>query len=215
MHASNKHSSTSGVSVTVGNLKGGTGKSTTSVYLALALAKRGGRVLLVDADDANATAYSWVEMAGEEWPSNIIVQRWPTLHVGRLVSENKDTFDHVVIDTGRDAAVLRSALHVTDLFLLPMAPTMPEVARLQDTLDAASEVGAVKELDLAILLTKARAGTRSARDVRAHLSSDLELPVFETEIPLAERYAQSMGSVPPLGFYGSVLSEVIARKEAQ
>lgn len=215
MQASKQAEASSGVSVTVGNLKGGTGKSTTSVYLALALAKRGGRVLLVDADDTNATAYSWVEMAGEEWPANIIVQRWPTLHVGRLVSDNKGTFDHVVIDTGRDPAVLRSALHVTDMFLLPMAPTMPEVARLQDTLNAASEVGAIKELDLAILLTKARAGTRSARDVRAHLKDGMELPVLDTEIPLSERYAQSMGSVPPLGFYGSVLSEVIARKEAR
>ena len=201
--------------LTVGNLKGGTGKSTTSVFLASALARYGGRVLLVDADDANATAYSWCELAGESWPTNIIVQRWPTLHVGRMVKENEGSFDHLVIDTGRDAAVLRSALHVSDMLVMPIAPPVPEIARLQGTIEAAAEVGAVKDLDLAILLTKVRRNTRAYVDVRQNLESERNLPVLETFIPMSEKYAQAMGggAIAATGDYGSVLSELLEKTE--
>ncbi len=48
--------------VTVLNLKGGTGKTTTAVYLAGGLA-RNGRTLLIDADPQRS-ALSWSEAAG-------------------------------------------------------------------------------------------------------------------------------------------------------
>ena len=44
--------------IAVGNLKGGTGKSTIAVNLACALADGGGSVVLVDAD-AQGTAVDW------------------------------------------------------------------------------------------------------------------------------------------------------------
>lgn len=195
--------------MTVGNLKGGTGKSTSSVYLALALAQRGDRVLLVCADDTNATTYSWVEMAGEDWPANVIVQRWPTLHLARLVRDSEGTFDHLVIDTGRDATILRNALTVTDLFLVPIAPSIAEIARLQDTLDCAAEVGAQKDLELAILLTRGGTNTRVLRDVRKHLVEDRQLPVISTFIPSSVRYYDAMGDTRTSPHYGPVLTEIL------
>lgn len=196
--------------LTVGNLKGGTGKSTTAVFLALALSRWWGRVLLVCADDSNATTYTWAEMAGDGWPSNITVQRWPTLHLAKMVREAEGLFDHLVIDTGRDPAVLRNALTVTDTFVMPIAPTVAEITRLQDTLNAAAEVGATKDLDLAILLTRAGLNTRSLADVRQHLTEERHLPVLSSVIPSLQRYAQAMGTVPRnVGPYGAALTELI------
>src|ERR1039458_5214031 len=61
--------------VTFGNLKGGVGKSTSSVYTALGLAAAGGRVLLVDADGTNRTCLKWSSMA-EDWPPSVTVVSW-------------------------------------------------------------------------------------------------------------------------------------------
>ena len=54
--------------ITVGNLKGGSGKTTTAVHLALGLAADG-RTLLVDADPEQPMAYEWSEVA-EDWPAD-------------------------------------------------------------------------------------------------------------------------------------------------
>ena len=49
------------MNIVVSNVKGGVGKTTTSVYLAAAAARRGrGPVLLVDADPQGSTA-EWYE----------------------------------------------------------------------------------------------------------------------------------------------------------
>ena len=54
--------------LTVGHLKGGTGKTTTAVHLALGLA-RSGRTLLVDADPDQDGALAWSQEAAD-WPAD-------------------------------------------------------------------------------------------------------------------------------------------------
>lgn len=50
--------------LTVGHLKGGTGKTTTAVHLALGLARQG-RTLLVDADPDQDGALAWSQEAAD------------------------------------------------------------------------------------------------------------------------------------------------------
>lgn len=63
--------------ITIGNIKGGVGKTTSAVYLALGLS-RSGRTLLVDADPEQASAFGWWEAAGESWPDACSVERCPS-----------------------------------------------------------------------------------------------------------------------------------------
>ena len=85
--------------IAVGNLKGGTGKSTIAVNLACALADGGGSVVLVDAD-AQGTAVDW--HAGSRLPVPVEAlalggernaQRW----VARVI-RLQAAADHVVVD---------------------------------------------------------------------------------------------------------------------
>ena len=55
--------------ITVGNLKGGSAKTTSAVHLALGLA-RDGRTLLVDADPEQPQSHEWAETAGDDWPAD-------------------------------------------------------------------------------------------------------------------------------------------------
>ena len=85
--------------IAIGNLKGGTGKSTIAVNLACALAESGDAVVLVDAD-AQATATDWhagrnLPVAVESLPlgGERDAQRW----VARVLSLKASTH-HVVVD---------------------------------------------------------------------------------------------------------------------
>ena len=131
------------VRITVGNLKGGVAKSTTSIYLACGLASAGGRVLLVDADGTNASALDWSSNA-EEWPTTVVVVPWPVEDLARRVRAVAGDYDHVVVDTGPEQSVLlRQALMVTDELVVPVSPSPMELRKLGHTFGAAAEVDAV------------------------------------------------------------------------
>ena len=102
--------------IAVGNLKGGTGKSTIAVNLACALAEDGDTVVLVDAD-AQGTATDW--HAGRQLPVAVEslplgaerdAQKW----VARVLSL-KAAADHVVVDLPPQAGLVIPCQPVDDL----------------------------------------------------------------------------------------------------
>lgn len=204
------------VRLTVGNLKGGTGKSTSAVLLALALARASSeRVLLVDADTVNATTFEWSEFAGDSWPESVTVNYWPSVTLAKRVRDVEHT-GHVVIDTGpSDASILRQALMVTDHLVIPIAATPAEATRMMPTLKAAAEVGATRnDLGVSALFTRTRQGTVSLRETKEAVA-ELGIPVLDTEVPFILQYSQAFGSVPDdLGVYPQVLVEILTNEES-
>lgn len=197
--------------ITVGMLKGGATRTTTSIYLALAEQERSGdRVLLVDADSANGTAFEWVEdaQASGEWPEEVEVAYWPVSSLVKRVKAVEDRYDSIVIDTGNDASAVRAGLQVTDHLLLPIAPTGTESTRLRPTLEAAAEVAQRRPIELSLLLTRVRR-TRSKIESRTALEEHMGLRVLRTEIPLLERFAAAYGTRPTdLTPYTEVVDEL-------
>lgn len=198
------------VRLVVGHLKGGTGKTTSAVLLALALAWSGRRVLLVDADGSNSSTYTWRDMAGDAWPENVRVVRWDTIDLPRLVRDSEHLFDDLVIDTGNDERMLRVALQVANVLVLPVGPQKAEIAKLQSTIDVAAEVAATRQdLHLGILFTRAPARSTNAAALRGHLVDERGLPVFDVSIPSLLKYSDAFGEVPrSLGAYGPLLTEI-------
>lgn len=200
--------------ITVGMLKGGASRTTTAVYLALAEHARSGKpVLLVDADPANGTAFEWAEDAREagQWPEGVQVAYWPVASLAKRVKAAG--VDSVVIDTGNDAAAIRSALEVTDHLVVPVAPTGTESTGLRPTLESAAEVAQRRPIQLSLLLTRVRR-TKSRVESRAALQEHLGLRVLTTEIPMLERFAAAYGTVPDdLSPYTDVIEELHAIEE--
>src|SRR4051812_26535971 len=82
----------------VTNLKGGSSKTTTTAFLAHALAEQGRQGLVVDADP-QASITRWAELA--EWAIPVVGMATGRLHVdlSQIHPRLDDTFDAVVIDT--------------------------------------------------------------------------------------------------------------------
>jgi len=176
------------VRLAVLNLKGGTGKTTSAVFLAAGL-NLDGPTLLVDADP-QGSALSWSEAAGGfEFP----VVALPVRDLHRRLPQLAGNYRHLVVDTPPgDAAIVRGALLAADLALLPIPPSLMDLDRLMPTLELLSEVEPLNPVRVLVLLTRVRRNTRSARAAREALA-ELGMPVMEAEIPLREAYAAAFG----------------------
>lgn len=201
--------------ITVGSLKGGVGRTTTSVHLALGLAETG-RTLLVDADPEQSSAFRWSELAGEHWPDRCVAVPLASRELARRVAQLAPDYEHVVIDTGpKNPGMLRQALSVTDHLVVPSSPRPLDLWELPPTFEVAAEVDATHPLLAAVLLVQVRAGTRSAGEARELLVDDLGLPVMDAQVRLREGVALSYGTCPTdLGDYAEVLTELLKGEQS-
>ncbi|MEI6419381.1 MAG: division plane positioning ATPase MipZ [Sphingomonadales bacterium] len=117
--------------IVLGNEKGGTGKSTTAVHIAVALALAGHRTALIDLDARQRTATRYLE---NRWhygqklgtplpaPDVVVVADGPDDVVElQLRLRQADAVDFLVIDTpGKDSALGRAALAAADTIVTPI-----------------------------------------------------------------------------------------------
>lgn len=194
--------------VTVANLKGGTGKTTTAIHIAAGLANQSqGMTALVDAD-AQGSALSWSEAAGG---LGFTVMGLPTKDVHRRVKDELAAFENVVIDTPPgDAATVRSALMAADAIVFPISPGLLDIDRIRPTLELFAETEPINPAPVWALLTRVRTNTKSARAARTIIEDELGFTTFAVEIPLREHYAGAFGlSVgEDLGNYSAVVTEL-------
>jgi len=129
--------------IVVAALKGGVGKTTISMLMAIRYAIAGLRVLYVDADPSSQSGSSWAEDAEKSgYPLPITCEHWPHNKVGKNVNAVKDDYDIVIVDAGGDAAgVLGSAMAAATFLMLVTTANRADYIRIMPTLQA-SIVGA-------------------------------------------------------------------------
>jgi chromosome partitioning protein len=150
------------VIVVVAALKGGVGKTTTSVYLA-ALAGPGKRtVTLVDADPQGSAA-DWVENAADEPLQALTVVEAPTERLLTRTLDRIDGDDVAVVDTppGHER-LLAKAFELADVVVVPTRVGGVETARVEAVLDLVP-----KKLPVGLVICSARTFTRDYQDTLA------------------------------------------------
>jgi chromosome partitioning protein len=107
----------------VGNTKGGVGKTTLSVNIAVTLARDGRDVLLIDGDEqASAATFAAIRAEGGVGVTFTTVQLQGAA-IRQQVRQLSGKYDHIVIDVGgRDTGSLRAALTVADAIVIPFQP---------------------------------------------------------------------------------------------
>jgi len=197
--------------IAVTNLKGGTGKTTTSIHLALELAKRG-RTLLIDSDPQQSALHWSEDAAGWTLPTMAL----PVRDLNRRLPALAEPYDHAVVDTPPgELAIVRSALLACELAVIPIPPSSMDFRQLRPTIELIADLEQLNpDLRIRILLTRLRSGTRAGRDSRAILG-ELGLPVLATEIPLRESLSLAYGRVPDEAQgYDLVLAELLSEQVA-
>jgi len=173
--------------------KGGVGKSTTAICLAVAALARGMRVLLVDADP-QGTARTWGEVANENGhDAPTIVAMGATMHRPGQLSSVAEGYDLTIIDCPpRHGEIQRSALMIADVALLPCGPSAADAWAIAAGLEVIGEARAMRdELKACVLITRKQRRTALGKGARQVLESS-GLPVLSTELGYRIAYQEAI-----------------------
>ena len=167
--------------ITVGNTKGGVGKTTLAVNLAIAQALAGRDVWLIDGD-RQGTAQTAISIRADAGHAPGIAcatyPDGPTLRA--QVQQQAAKFDDIIIDAGgRDSTALRAALVLSDVLLVPFQPRSYDVWALNDIAGLVDEARSVRDgLRAVAILNCADPGDASTDNAEA-AAAVADVPQFE------------------------------------
>lgn len=165
--------------ITVGGIKGGSGKTTIATNLVVYLSGIGKDVLLVDADEQEtATDFTAWREETKEGEVGYTAVKLAGDQVRSQVLKLKDKYEYVVIDTGgRDTTSQRSALFCSDIYLLPFNPRSFDIWTVGKVEKLIVEIRSVKPQDLLVYSFLNRADARGAdnEDSASLLSASEEI----------------------------------------
>jgi len=174
------------------NQKGGVGKTTLSVNLAASLARKGGRVLLIDADP-KGSALDWAAARVDKPLFSVV--GLPRASVHREIDTLGADYDHVIIDgPPRVTELARSAIMASDVILIPVQPSPYDVWAAQEVVKLIAEASVYKEkLKSCFVINRKIANTAIGRDVGEALSAyavQVLLATIAQRVVFAEAAAQ-------------------------
>jgi|APLak6261672720_1056091.scaffolds.fasta_scaffold01929_3 chromosome partitioning protein len=184
--------------VTVGNTKGGVGKTTVALNLAIARALAGREVWLIDGD-RQGTAQTAISIRADAGHTPGIAcasyPDGPTLRA--QVQQQAAKFDDIIIDAGgRDSTALRAALVLSDALLVPFLPRSFDVWALNDIAALVDEARSVRDgLRAYAILNCADPGESSTDNTEA-AEAVTDVPQFEylpTPIRRRKSFANAAG----------------------
>jgi len=135
--------------VLIGGSKGGTGKTTMVVNLAVESINRGKKTVIIDTDrqgsatDWQALRQSKIER-GDNLKSIPLFQKYGS-SIRDEVQYLRQLFDHIIIDAGGyDSPELRSSLLIADKFYTPVPTGAPDIWGLSRLLDILEQARAIR-----------------------------------------------------------------------
>ncbi len=174
------------ITITLCNLKGGTGKTTTAMLMATALANAGTSVVVLDADP-QGSATAWFDLADDQHPLPFSVEPANARVLTRPRSE-----DVVIIDCPPGGGnIITAAIEVADLVVIPTCPSAIEVDRMWSTVELAEAANVA----YAVLLTSVQLGTNALEDLKQALHES-GTPCIPHVIPQRMDLKRAWGTTP-------------------
>lgn len=177
--------------ITIGNSKGGVGKSTVACNLAARAAQEKKSVLLIDADP-QASSLNFRNMReGDDIKASAITT--PTLHKDL---SSFTAFELIIIDSGgRDSKTFRSAILASDVLIIPVLPSVYDIWATQDTLEVVQEARMYNDkMVCRFLLNQVIPNTIMERDALEALEDKKEIPMLQSRLGSRAAFKNALAS---------------------
>lgn len=184
--------------IAITNLKGGVGKTTVSINLAVSFALRGKSVCLVDLDEGQRSASMWSgnrAEAGHEPHIDVVIKNEKQLF--KDVAEYKKKFDVVLIDgvpTLED--VQGRIIWASDILIVPLSPSELDYRSFEEFLETYEKLKNSREMEG----RKIEAYALMNRVVKANMSKVIEkalghydtIPTLKTKLGQRTAYVETI-----------------------
>ncbi len=169
--------------VTFANEKGGVGKTTGALNLAVVCAWAKLKTMLVDMDKQENSVYF-----GDRRMELLQTQKLPNITVMKLTEKTIEQirdFDHqvIVIDVGgHNDIALRKSIALSDICIIPLQPSALDVVTTQRMIGLIDEIRCSKpDLMVFFLLNKLKPGVK-ANDEVEDIFSECSIPFLKTRL---------------------------------
>jgi chromosome partitioning protein len=203
--------------IAVVNQKGGSGKTTVSMQLAGALARRKNKVLVVDADP-QGTATRWAASALDEtpFPASVVGLSAASTKVHREVKKFIDDYNYIIIDCppAADSPVPQSALLIADLALVPLIPSPLDMWAAVGIRQVIQNVGDLNDaLHSRLILNQCQPKTTLTQE-SLEILPEFGIRLARTQIQHRQIYRQSAVFGQSVHNFGSKAQAAIAEIES-
>lgn len=203
--------------ITICNQKGGSGKTTLSMQLAGALARRKSKVLVVDADP-QGTATRWAAAADDDkpFPASVMSLSAASSKVHREVKKFIDDYDFIIIDCppAADSPVPQSALLIADLALVPIIPSPLDMWAAVGIRQVIENVGDInEELKSRLIINQCQPNTTLTKEA-LEILPEFGIDLCGSYIHQRQVYRQSAVFGQSVHDFGSKAAQAIAEVEA-
>lgn len=156
--------------ITVGQRKGGAGKTTVVAHLAVSLAQTGRRVAIIDIDP-QASLSKWYELREKKFGKGYTGLHFLASSGWRVeiaINNIKDNYDYVLIDAPpHNDTDAKSAIRASDLVVVPMQASPTDLWATDNTIEFASS----ENIKTLVLLNRFNPQSSVAKEVVKKLKS--------------------------------------------
>lgn len=187
--------------VTISNVKGGVGKTTSALALAHLATQEGFSVEVLDAD-SQGTASEWVlEAKSASIPLSFDVH---PANMATLQHAANPKYDFVFIDCPPAGQIIDRAISVADFVIIPTSTSFTDLQQAKLCVETMQELNQ----PYAVLITKAEPKTIAYKECKKYLD-DNQISYFDTAIPKKEAVNRSFGKEPEnLAEYKEIFDEL-------